>query len=489
MERRTGEDGEECYVHYAHCEFFEQERERDRGKGPGRGGGGLDPARPTHQKKRSTHAPPPLLSLPSLPHPSITGDKRLDEWVPLTKLAPLPAGLAAAAADGGGPAARGGAGGPAAGAATTAGGASADAAPTKLTRRLKRRFAETHHVAPDMADMAPLDRDLERAHQAKTRLKNIQAVELGRYEMDAWYFSPYPDPYGRLSKLHLCEFCLKYFAKRSTLLRHAAKCDLRHPPGDEIYRSPPTAAADRSGTGGCAVTAPTIAVFEVDGRKAKVYCQSLCLLAKLFLDHKTLYYDVDPFLFYVLCERDRGGYYHIVGYFSKEKHSEEGYNLACILTLPAHQRKGYGRFLIAFSYELSKKEGRVGTPERPLSDLGAVSYRSYWTRAVLECLRSHRGALSVRDISDLTAVRSDDVVKTLESLGLVRYWKGDHIIAVTPRIIDDHLRAVGGGGGGEGGGGPSAGGGGGGQASKAPIAIDTTRLHWTPYAAPAPGRK
>jgi hypothetical protein len=28
----------------------------------------------------------------------------------------------------------------------------------------------------------------------------------------------------------------------------------------------------------------------------------LCLLSKLFLDHKTLYYDVDPFLFYVMTE-------------------------------------------------------------------------------------------------------------------------------------------------------------------------------------------
>lgn len=73
----------------------------------------------------------------------------------------------------------------------------------------------------------------------------------------------------------------------------------------------------------------------------------------MFLDHKTLYYDVDLFLFYVLCECDEHGA-HIVGYFSKEKASEEGHNLACILTLPAYQRKGYGKFLISFSYELSK---------------------------------------------------------------------------------------------------------------------------------------
>lgn len=64
--------------------------------------------------------------------------------------------------------------------------------------------------------------------------------------------------------------------------------------------------------------------------------QSLCYMAKLFLDHKTLYYDVDPFLFYVICQLDEYGY-HLVGYYSKEKYSEQGYNLACILTLPPYQ--------------------------------------------------------------------------------------------------------------------------------------------------------
>jgi hypothetical protein len=35
---------------------------------------------------------------------------------------------------------------------------------------------------------------------------------------------------------------------------------------------------------------------------------------------------------------------------------------------------------------------------------------------------------------------ADDVVKTLESLSLIKYWKGDHIISVTHKIVEDHLK-------------------------------------------------
>ena len=57
-------------------------------------------------------------------------------------------------------------------------------------------------------------------------------------------------------------------------------------------------------------------MFEIDGTTATTYCQNLCLVAKLFLDHKTLYYDVQAFYFYVLTEK-HDDMYRIVGYFSK----------------------------------------------------------------------------------------------------------------------------------------------------------------------------
>ncbi|GAB6027413.1 Histone acetyltransferase kat7, variant 3 [Chamberlinius hualienensis] len=159
--------------------------------------------------------------------------------------------------------------------------------------------------------------------------EGIKTAEMGRYEMDVWYQSPYPEEFARLSKIYLCEYCLKYMKSPTIQRRHMAKCVWRHPPGDEIYRK------------------GNISVFEVDGQKSKAYCQNLCLLARLFLDHKTLYFDVEPFLFYIMTEADNEGF-HMVGYFSKEKNSFLNYNVSCILTLPQYQRKGYGRLLIDF---------------------------------------------------------------------------------------------------------------------------------------------
>lgn len=74
----------------------------------------------------------------------------------------------------------------------------------------------------------------------------------------------------------------------------------------------------------------------------------------MFLDHKSLFYDVEPFLFYVMTETDDSGA-RFVGYFSKEKRSPKDFNVSCIMTLPVRQRKGWGNLLIDFSQCLASR--------------------------------------------------------------------------------------------------------------------------------------
>nr|XP_046270506.1 histone acetyltransferase KAT7-like isoform X3 [Scatophagus argus] len=304
---------------------------------------------------------------------------------------------------------------------------------SSLNKEQKEKYMD--HRQSHGASREPLlenitsDYDLElfRKAQEKLRLAGqvsensnmIKTIIFGRYELDTWYHSPYPEEYARLGRLYMCEFCLKYMKSQTILRRHMAKCVWKHPPGDEIYRK------------------GNISVFEVDGKKNKIYCQNLCLLAKLFLDHKTLYYDVEPFLFYVMTEADNTGC-HLVGYFSKEKNSFLNYNVSCILTMPQYMRQGYGKMLIDFSYLLSKVEEKVGSPERPLSDLGLISYRSYWKEVLLRYLNNFQGKeISIKEISQETAVNPVDIVSTLQSLQMLKYWKGKHLVLKRQDLIDD----------------------------------------------------
>ncbi|SJM86208.1 probable Histone acetyltransferase ESA1 [Zygosaccharomyces bailii] len=247
-------------------------------------------------------------------------------------------------------------------------------------------------------------------------VRNLNMIIMGKYEIEPWYFSPYPIEFTEKDVVYIDDFTLQYFGSKKQYERYRKKCTLRHPPGNEIYRD------------------DYVSFFEIDGRKQRTWCRNLCLLSKLFLDHKTLYYDVDPFLFYCMTRKDELGH-HLVGYFSKEKESADGYNVACILTLPQYQRCGYGRLLIQFSYELSKKEGKIGSPEKPLSDLGLLSYRAYWADTLIKILVEHRNEITIEEISQMTSMTTMDILHTAKTLNILKYYKGQHIIFLNEEIL------------------------------------------------------
>lgn len=74
-----------------------------------------------------------------------------------------------------------------------------------------------------------------------SQVKNVGEVELGKYRMSTWYFSPLPKDMmknGYVDVLYVCEFTFNFFVRKEELLRFQAESGLerRHPPGNEIYR-------------------------------------------------------------------------------------------------------------------------------------------------------------------------------------------------------------------------------------------------------------
>ncbi|KAH9387446.1 histone acetyltransferase MYST2 [Nematocida major] len=225
----------------------------------------------------------------------------------------------------------------------------------------------------------------------------IKTVFLGSIEMSPLFSSPYPEEYIKRPTLHICNKCLDYFPTVYMMQRHKKKCRLNYPPGRLLYLDP-----------------EDVAVFEVEGTKEPQYCQSLCLLAKMFLDHKTLYYDVEPFLFYIIGEV-KDGKFIIQGYFSKER-GEGKNNLSCIVVFPPYRKLGLGSFLIDFSYYLTRKTVNppyAGGPEQPLSADGERAYLAYWGNCILRFI-CHKRQFSpdekcFEDISLLTGVDKKNI--------------------------------------------------------------------------------
>ncbi|EMC95843.1 hypothetical protein BAUCODRAFT_71885 [Baudoinia panamericana UAMH 10762] len=242
---------------------------------------------------------------------------------------------------------------------------------------------------------------------------NVANVVLGNLHIKPWYPSFYPEDIigGRKTDwLYVCQWCFCYTSEIMKYSVHCKVCPLKDdaPPGEVIYEK------------------DDFVIHEIDGEDHKLYAQNLSLLSKLFLDTKSVFFDVSTFLYYPLILRSSPHPYgQVVGFFSKEKMSWDNNNVACILVFPPWQRRGLGQVLIAASYELGKREERFGGPERPLSALGKKGYINYWCGEVFRFLMAcHlKRTVSVKDISDGTYIMQDDVVAALREMDVVEKRK------------------------------------------------------------------
>ena len=62
--------------------------------------------------------------------------------------------------------------------------------------------------------------------------------------------------------------------------------------------------------------------------------------------------------------------------------------------------------------------------------------------------------------SEMTSITQNDIISTLQSLNMVKYWKGQHVICVTPKLVEEHLKSS--------------------QYKRPVLTVDTSCLRWEP---------
>jgi len=66
-----------------------------------------------------------------------------------------------------------------------------------------------------------------------------------------------------------------------------------------------------------------------------------------------------------------------------------------------------------------------------------------------------------RAFSELSGITQDDIITTLQSMKMVKYWKGQHVVCVTPKTVVEHLQLP--------------------QFKKPKLIVDTNCLRWLPH--------
>ena len=98
-----------------------------------------------------------------------------------------------------------------------------------------------------------------------------------------------------------------------------------------------------------------------------------------------------------------------------------------------------------------------------MSDLGLVSYRQYWSRVLLKLISQIHEPVSLNDLSEMSAIKVDDVITTLQRLNMLHYKKGVHVIYAPMELI--HVRLQ--------------------EAGSSGLEVDPDLIMWVPYDARA----
>lgn len=261
----------------------------------------------------------------------------------------------------------------------------------------------------------------------------VKQVVLDDLLFQTWFQSIYPEDLVSKDqdRLYICRWCFRYSCDVDPYVRHTRVCEHRTTPlGTKVYEH-----------GG-------YSVWEVDGEEHKLFAQNISLFAKLFVDHKTVFFDVASFLFYTLIFTDPGDpeNYHILGYFSKEKLSWDANNLACILIFPPYQHKQLGKLLMGVSYKLSGWErdtGLIGGPEKPLSEMGQKSYVRFWEERLARHLLTRPCGLDGMDEHESQQQKQKaTTTKDSKRKHLLERFSVHHIGLETGMLTEDVITAL-----------------------------------------------
>ena len=94
---------------------------------------------------------------------------------------------------------------------------------------------------------------------------------------------------------------------------------------------------------------------------------------------------------------------------------------------------------------ICSRENIVGSPEKPLSDLGYMSFNPYWQQRIIDFLVNFsEQSVSIADIAKYTLFTAVDIVDTLYSKGilLVRNAGQEVVIYLRPEFVDEFYQKL-----------------------------------------------